>query len=173
MLNYRMITYQIDTIDGPEWVAEFPALPGLLGTSKDFNDAILDLEANALVHIGFLRELGKKVPEEDAMQLDREFTGKILLRVSKSLHKFIIETSEAEGISANALINESLNRYIGVKESSFEVVNSHLDAITNKKYSQFYIKNKIDILPTRTAQIKANFNPNGKTTYFINVTGGK
>lgn len=65
MLNYKMITYTIDTTEGKEYVSEYPALLGVLGTGKTDLESIQDLKDNALEHINLMRDMGIDIPEEN------------------------------------------------------------------------------------------------------------
>jgi predicted RNase H-like HicB family nuclease len=112
-MKYKMISYQIQTDQGLQWVAEYPALPGVLGTDPDLFDAITDLENNAKAHLQFLKELGKPIPPEDALVIEKHYSGKILVRVPKSIHKMLFELSETEGVSLNSVIKDAISRYIG------------------------------------------------------------
>jgi len=113
MLKYKMISYQIQTDKGLQWVAEYPALPGVLGTAPELFDSIIDLENNAQVHLQFLKELGKPIPAEDALVNEKHYSGKILVRVPKSIHKLLSELSESEGVSLNSVIKDAISRYLG------------------------------------------------------------
>lgn len=67
-LNYKLIAYQIEADDGLHWVAEFPALKGIVGTGRTVMEAIVDLQSNAYYHIQVMKELGMKIPAEDALE---------------------------------------------------------------------------------------------------------
>ena len=60
----------------------------------------------------FLKEECRKIPEDDYQS---EYNGKIALRVSKSLHKRLVQTAEMEGISVNLLLNNAIENYMGIK----------------------------------------------------------
>lgn len=67
-LNYKLIAYQIEADDGLHWVAEFPALKGVVGTAPTVMEGIVDLQSNAYYHIEAMKELGMKIPAEDALE---------------------------------------------------------------------------------------------------------
>jgi len=66
-LNYKLIAYQIEADDGLHWVAEYPALKGVVGTARTVLEAVLDLQINATFHVASMNELGIEIPEEDAL----------------------------------------------------------------------------------------------------------
>lgn len=114
-MNYRMITYQVESASGKQWVAEYPSLPGVLGTDPELINAIQALWINAEVHIETLKENGLPVPESDQPVKPDDYSGKLLYRTSKSTHRSLIERSQREGVSVNSLINEAVHRFLGHK----------------------------------------------------------
>ena len=108
MLNYKLVSYQIETDQGLDWVAEFPSLQGVVGTGKDRIEAIKDLYLNAEVHIELMKELNIKLPESDVIQKDAEYSGRITVRTQKSIHAQVVSVSESEGVSINQWINDAI-----------------------------------------------------------------
>lgn len=118
MLNYKMITYMIDTDKGAQFVAEYPVLTGVSGTGTTDIEAIQDLKSNAMAHIDVLKELGLPIPEENinALNIDN-FSGKISYRPGKYVHMKLSETANNFDISINTLINNAVSAYIGNENS--------------------------------------------------------
>ena len=112
-MNYRMITYQIESDNGKQWVAEYPSLPGVLGTDVELLEAITDLAQNAEAHLETLKQNGLPVPDSDQPVKPDDYSGKLLFRTSKSTHRSLIERSQKEGSSVNALVNEAVHRLLG------------------------------------------------------------
>lgn len=112
-MNYRMITYQIESDQGKQWVAEYPSLPGVIGTNTDLMGAIQDLWQNAEAHLETLKQNGLLVPESDQLVKPDDYSGKILFRTSKSTHRSLADRAQKEGLSVNALINEAVHRLLG------------------------------------------------------------
>ena len=80
MLDYKMITYTIETVDGIEYISEYPALAGVLGTGSTDIDSISDLKENAKVHLDFMNEMDIEIPIENEKFDVTEFSGKISYR---------------------------------------------------------------------------------------------
>lgn len=112
-MNYRMITYQIESDEGKQWVAEYPSLPGVLGTDPELMGAIQGLWQNAEAHLETLISNGLPVPESDQPVKPDDYSGKILYRTSKSTHRALADRAQKEGVSVNALINEAVHRLLG------------------------------------------------------------
>jgi antitoxin HicB len=112
-MNYRMITYQIESDLGQQWVAEYPSLPGVLGTNPVLINAIQALWINTEVHLKTLKENGLPVPESDQPVKPDDYSGKLLYRTSKSTHRALAERAQKEGVSINSLINEAVHLLLG------------------------------------------------------------
>lgn len=144
MLNYKMKTYTIETTDGIYWVAEYPAVPGVIGTSKDIVEAVEDLIRNTEIHLEVLKEIGQSIPREDSMESENEYSGRLTLRTSKLMHKKIVELAKQEGISANQWMVESLSYAMGEnnvrKDEVFPILEqlvSKIDIMVHKSREMF------------------------------------
>lgn len=111
--DYRIELYTIDTPSGTEFYAHYPSIKGISGGGKTAAEAVSVLESRIDEHIEFWVEQGYPIPPSDIV--DDNYRGKIALRVSTALHRFIIEESKRQDISANALINNILSEYKGQK----------------------------------------------------------
>ena len=114
-MNDQMITYQVESASGKQWVAEYPSLPGVLGTDPELINAIQALWINAEAYLDTLKEYGLPVPESYQPVKPDDYSGKLLYRTSKSTHRSLIERAQREGISVNSLINEAVHRFLGHK----------------------------------------------------------
>lgn len=115
MANYKMITYTIDTDDGIYWVAEYPSLPGVIGTDKDVVNAVSDLIDNAEIHLQFLREIDGTIPKEDSFSNDK-YSGRLTIRTTKKTHARIAFAAEQDGVSINQWVNEAINYELGCED---------------------------------------------------------
>ncbi len=118
MLNYKMVSYQIKTTDGLDWVAEYPALSGVVGTGSTLQKAIEDLTANAEVHIKVMKELGIEIPKEDSIFVLPQFSGRITVRTQKITHEKISDLANKEGVSLNQWINDAILYKLGYQSAS-------------------------------------------------------
>ncbi len=94
--------------------AEIMEFPGCIATGDSTTEALSSLERVACSWI--MSALAKKqtipVPIDN-----RDFSGKVVARFPKSLHKKATKIAEIEGVSLNQLIVTSLAQYIGEKVS--------------------------------------------------------
>jgi len=123
MLMYKMMVYPYPTEEGIEYVAEYPALKYVGGGGDSVEAAIEDLKINATAHIEALIEAGFPVPDSDIFEETEEFSGKVLLRVSKTLHKWMTHRAHEEGISLNLYMTEALSAYTHMNPSKKEIKN--------------------------------------------------
>ena len=85
------------------WIAEHPDLPGCQADGQTAQEAIASLEVSRELWIESSLATGNKVPEPAETP---QYSGKLLLRIPKSLHRDLAVEAEADGVS--------LNSYIGV-----------------------------------------------------------
>lgn len=111
-LPYRMEIYR----DGDYWAAEFPELPGLVAGHEEWEGlqaAILDAKR---AYFEAALESGYTIPEPKADNV-KAYSGRILVRMPKSLHHHIVETARHEGVSVNQFVVATLAREIGRVET--------------------------------------------------------
>jgi antitoxin HicB len=80
-------------------------LPGCLTQADTFEELGEMIEDAMRGWIEIALEDGTPVPEP---RPDEAYSGKFVVRVPKSLHRRLVETAEAEGVSLNQYINVAL-----------------------------------------------------------------
>ncbi|BBB89383.1 MAG TPA: type II toxin-antitoxin system HicB family antitoxin [Methylomusa anaerophila] len=105
-LAYPFSVRPLSEEDGGGWIVEFPDLKGCIGTGDSIEEALKDAMAAKEAWIEATLSFGREVPEPNAAA---EFNGKLLLRTTKSIHRWIVEEADAEGTSANQFINYILS----------------------------------------------------------------
>ena len=106
--KYMKIQYRIelipDKVDGG-FVVKIPDLPGCLSQGETVKEALEQIEAAKEAWLEAALQSKKKIP------LPRErFSGKLNIRIPKSLHKRLFEEAEREGVSLNSEIMATLER---------------------------------------------------------------
>ena len=112
-MNYPMRLYTVETLEGPEWIAEFVDIFGCVGGGNTAKEALEDALINLEYYLGFAKERGEDIPQPSDYN---ECNGKIALRLPKSMHCRLIELAENEGKSLNQLILDSFERKMGGNE---------------------------------------------------------
>ena len=116
--EYEALPYRMEVFFDPEsavWVVRYPELPGCTAHGDSPEDAIaLGKEAKTLWLETALEER-QAVPRPMG---EPEYSGKLVLRLPKTLHEAAAHTAEREGVSLNAyllqLVAEGVQR-TGVK----------------------------------------------------------
>jgi len=111
-LDYPMSVRPLAEEDGGGWLVEFPDLKGCIGTGDTTVEAIEDAIAAKEAWLEVALENGKKIPEPNNMN---KYSGNFALRMPKSLHQWVAENSEKEGVSINQFINHVLSQAKGKK----------------------------------------------------------
>lgn len=112
-MNYPMRLYTVETVEGPEWIAEFVDIFGCGGGGNTAQEALEDALINLEYYLGFAKERGEDVPQPSDYN---ECNGKIALRLPKSMHSRLIELAEDEGSSLNQLILNTFDEKVGGKK---------------------------------------------------------
>lgn len=115
--NYKMVVYCVSTTDGIQWNVEFPEVKGCGGAGDTPEEAIADAKVNLAAHLEFLKEVGMAVPQAQDESVKENYSGKLSLRLAKSLHREISELAEKDNVSINSIINIAIAKYVE-KESN-------------------------------------------------------
>ncbi len=105
-LPYRMEIYW----DEDYWAAEFPELPGLVAGNETWDGLQETIEDAKRAWFESALEHGDPIPEPQAHSA---FSGKLVLRMPKSLHAEAAREADREGVSLNTLIVAALSRELG------------------------------------------------------------
>ena len=82
------------------YLIEVPDLPGCMSAGETEAEALAMIHEAMELWIMSALEDGETVPEPTSVP---EYSGKVLVRMPKSLHRRLIERAEDEGVSANQL----------------------------------------------------------------------
>lgn len=105
-LPYRMVFYP-----SPEggYAVEIPDLPGCISQGETLEEAKEMIEDAKRCWIADALRHGEPIPEPS----EEEYSGRILLRAPKSLHRLLVEKAKTEGVSLNQYINYQLAKVVG------------------------------------------------------------
>lgn len=110
MYNYRINMYAVETEEGIEWVVRFPEVFNYGGSGKSQEEALKNAYENLEFELNLLKEEGKPIP---LPQVDNNsYSGKFVLRLTKTLHRDVSFYAEKEGTSINNIINIAVAEYI-------------------------------------------------------------
>jgi antitoxin HicB len=109
-LPYSILVHEIEDGGKKYWMAEFPELPGCVSHGLTVDEAVKNAEEAKKDWILDSLEEGDEVPAP----IDRDrFSGKTLVRMSRSLHRALSLMAESENLSLNQLIVTMLAKEVG------------------------------------------------------------
>lgn len=100
---YLHLQYPVTLYSEPEggYVAQIKDLPGCLTQGETLDETIVNLNEARELWIETAYEAGDDIPLPST---DDTYSGKLLLRMPKSLHRRLVEAAEPEGVSLNQYI---------------------------------------------------------------------
>ena len=100
VLDYKI---EVNRDDEGDYIAIMPEL-GCIADGTTIEEAINELKEVAADFIKLAKEDGKMIPRPKRHEEEINYSGKLSLRIPKSLHKIISIQAEKEGCSINQLI---------------------------------------------------------------------
>jgi len=116
LLKYPCVVRPLSEEDGGGYMASFPDLPLVAGDGPTPEDALADGLDALKCALEAMREWGKPIPEPG------QATGKMALRLPKSLHLRLMARADAEGVSINTTAVSLIAEGLGREESRQEGV---------------------------------------------------
>jgi len=99
-------TYEIEPQSDGTYFITIKELKGCMSEGNTISEAEIMIKDAMESWLESMLECGNEIPLPESMQ--KEFSGKILIRISKELHKNIVQDSLKEGISLNSYIGNSI-----------------------------------------------------------------
>jgi antitoxin HicB len=105
---YLSLPYKIVLYPSPEggYAIEIPELPGCLSQGQTIEEAMLMIEDAKRAWIDIALQDGEFIPEPDSIN---NYSGKLNIRIPKSLHKSLAERAKQEKVSLNQFIVHKLS----------------------------------------------------------------
>ena len=109
--NYPFVVRKNDhENEDAEYVVIFNDFKNIIGSGKTVGDAIEEAYGNLEAYFEFCDEEGIEIPNPSQKGLFNSYSGKITVRMPKSLHRDMAEYANEDGISLNSLINDAIRR---------------------------------------------------------------
>jgi predicted RNase H-like HicB family nuclease len=109
------------------FAAEIFEFPGCVAVGATPAEALANLDEVAVDWIDAAIEQGQEIPEPFD---SASYSGKLVLRMAKSLHKRAAQTAEHEGISLNQFINNCVAEQVGIRARPI-IASTPAQAVTN------------------------------------------
>lgn len=127
-LPYSILLHQVEDEGKKYWIAEVPELPGCKSHGSTVQEAVESVEEAKKDWIADSLERGEDVPVP--VERDR-YSGKMLVRMSRSLHRALSLMAESEKLSLNQLIVTILAKEVG-RLSVLNRVEDKLDKLLDR-----------------------------------------
>lgn len=113
---YSISVTPVDTGDGEiEFEARFNQFPDIIGVGDDENEAIKEARINLKLYFDYCQDNKIAIPTPILNSWTNDYSGKITLRMPKSLHRDLDEFAEKDGMSINAIANDAIRQYLMCK----------------------------------------------------------
>lgn len=113
-MKYAFKIYKAKINDEILWVAESD-LKGCVSQGVTQKEAIEELEANEKEWLETAHECGISIPFEQVVE-ESEYSGKLSLRIAKSVHEKISDLAKLDGVSINTYIGDAISERIGAEK---------------------------------------------------------
>jgi antitoxin HicB len=104
-LPYHLLVVQDGEDKGKPWTASVEELPGCTSHGKTSNEALGGIQSAMAKWIAVALEEGREIPEPRSAT---SHSGRLLLRMPRTLHADLTRASEREGVSLNQFITDVL-----------------------------------------------------------------
>lgn len=115
---YLELSYKIEIIPSPEggYAAKVVELPGCISQGQTLEEVVTNIQDAKVCWLEAALEEGMPIPEPALSNED--YSGKLVVRMPKSLHRVLVERAKEENVSLNQYINYQLARGIGFKNKN-------------------------------------------------------
>ena len=111
-MKYGYIVQKMKVDEHEFWVAKSNDLKGCVGQGDTPEDAVFELSQNEEEWLITAQECNVNIPKCSIMR-EQEYSGKFTVRISKDLHRKLVQQSEANSISLNSYVEEAIAEKIG------------------------------------------------------------
>lgn len=89
------------------WIVE---MPNVVSEGDTADEALENLEEAFAGVVHVMIDEGREIPEPF---IEREYSGRLQLRIPPSLHRRVAERADAERVSINRILSDAVARYVG------------------------------------------------------------
>lgn len=151
--DYRVEIVKLSDVDGGGFLATVPKLPGCISDGETPDEALKNIEDAIKCWLDTAKELGREIPKADEYKSEDEFSGRLSLRIPKSLHKAISIQAEKEGCSINQLITMYVSMGVGNEfgknqvsinvDTSFDTFQKLVNEQLNEQWKNYVVKKSL------------------------------
>lgn len=149
-LDYNFNVFLTYSSGEKEYLIKYVDFNTIIGVGKTLEEALKEAQENLKIYLDYCKDNSIAIPNP-SLKEEKDYSGKITLRMSKTLHQKVDERARKEGISVNSLVNEALNSYLYEKDVIELLLGNAKDKLTEiakdcveieiKKHKNKYISN--------------------------------
>ena len=115
-LRYPIVLTPLTSEEGGGWFAEIKELPGCAADGETPQEAIESIEESKRLWLSTALKEGRHIPIPESEE-QAQYSGRLTLRMPKTLHKKVAELARREGISLNQFPLSTIAFETGLFES--------------------------------------------------------
>ena len=153
--EYRFEVFTDYSSGEKEYVVKYYDFENVIGVGDSIAEAIEDAKGNLDLYLQYCKEQNRSIPEPSIHE-ESSFSGKVTLRMSRSLHKLVDKKSKEEGISLNAYLNEAIATYANMPHNddlSSELLDEKVRKIVKETFEYKYYNNIDDTVKFKFSNI--------------------
>jgi antitoxin HicB len=113
------VTYESYGENDSQYEVSFRDFPYIVGEGETVEKAVREAQGNLQAILDDMVKDGKEIKKPFCNDASKEPSGKITVRMTKTLHCALIERAETEGMSLNSVVIDAISSY--VYRPSFEM----------------------------------------------------
>lgn len=129
-MKYGFTIYKTKVEEHVFWIAESKDLKGCVGQGDTIEEAIDELKSNEESWLETAKEVGLRIPEP-SIELENEYSGKFVTRVSPTVHRDASENARKQGISLNQYVNNAIITMNAAQSAAEYVKAAAKEAVTD------------------------------------------
>ena len=114
--DYQVRISKLAEKDGGGFFAIVPELPGCMSDGDTYEEALANVKQAINEWIETAKVRGQEIPSPCLYEDFNDYSGKLIIRIPKKLHKELSTSAEEQGVSLNQLILYYLSKQVGVEE---------------------------------------------------------
>lgn len=111
-MQYGFKAYKKEVEQYEIWAVESTEIKGCVAQAEMLDEALAEFQIKEQEWIETAKEVGIPIPKQ-SIQNTSEYSGKLTLRIPKTIHRELIEVAQKEGVSTNTLINSYIAKGVG------------------------------------------------------------
>ena len=128
-LDYNFNVFLTYSSGEKEYLIKYVDFNTIIGVGKTLEEALKEAQENLKIYLDYCKDNSIAIPNP-SLEEEKDYSGKITLRMSKTLHQKVDERARKEGISVNSLVNEALNSYLYEKDVIELLLDNAKDKLT-------------------------------------------